>query len=208
MTTMTDRTAALKAARAKDSNDKRRRVLQTLKAMETAGQPITAAAVATAAGVSTWLVYADGIRELLDAARHRQATDGIREHLDAARHRQATDGDPPAAAGTHTGQQPVTATGLRTDLAVARHEIHRLRVDLDKLRGRLRLQLGAEIEQPDRAELIARVAALEAANRQFLAERDARATEADTAKRRVEQLEDDLTAARESLRRVIRDTNR
>jgi hypothetical protein len=192
MTTMTDRTAALKAARAKDSNDKRRRVLQTLNTMETAGQPITAAAVAAAAGVSTWLVYAEGIRE----------------HIDAARQRQATDGDPPAAAGTHTSQQPVTAAGLRTDLAVARHEIHRLRTDLDKLRGRLRLQLGAEIEQPDRAELIARVAALEAASLQFLAERDARATEADTAQRRVEQLEDDLTAARESLRRVIRDTNR
>ena len=45
MTTMTDRTAALKAARAKDSNDKRRRVLQTIKTMETAGQPITAVAV-------------------------------------------------------------------------------------------------------------------------------------------------------------------
>jgi len=192
MRTMTDRTAALKAARAKDSNDKRRRVLHTLKTMETAGQPITAAAVATAAGVSTWLVYADGIRE----------------HLDAARHRQAADGDPPAAAGTHTVQQPVTSAGLRTDLAVARHEIHRLRTDLDKLRSRLRLQLGAEIEQPDRAELIARVAALETANREYLAERDARATQADTAQRRVEQLEDDLTAARESLRRVIRDTNR
>ena len=81
---MTDRTAALKAARAKDSNDKRRRVLQTMKAMETAGQPITAAAVATAAGVSTWLVYADGIREHLDAARTRQ--------------RQAVDDAPPLAA--------------------------------------------------------------------------------------------------------------
>jgi len=194
MTTMTDRTAALKAARAKDSNDKRRRVLQTVKAMESAGQPITAAAVATAAGVSTWLVYADGIREHLDAARARQ--------------RQAVDVAPPLAAGPRTGQQPVTAAGLRTDLAVARHEIHRLRTDLDKLRGRLRLQLGAEIEQPDRAELITRVAALEAANRQFLAERDARTVQADTAQRRVEQLEDELTAARESLRRVIRDTNR
>jgi hypothetical protein len=194
MTTMTDRTAALKAARAKDSNDKRRRVLQTVKAMESAGQPITAAAVATAAGVSTWLVYAEGIREHLDAARARQ--------------RQAVDVAPPLAAGPRTGQQPVTAAGLRTDLAVARHEIHRLRTDLDKLRGRLRLQLGAEIEQPDRAELIARVAALEAANRQFLAERDASAAQADTAQRRVEQLEDELTAARESLRRVIRDTNR
>ena len=95
MTTMTDRTAALKAARAKDSNDKRRRVLQTVKAMESAGQPITAAAVATAAGVSTWLVYADGIREHLDAARARQ--------------RQAVDVAPPVAAGPRTAQQPVTA---------------------------------------------------------------------------------------------------
>jgi len=194
MTTMTDRTAALKAARAKDSNDKRRRVLQTVKAMESAGQPITAAAVAATAGVSTWLVYADGIREHLDAARARQ--------------RQAEDVAPPLAAGPRTAQQPVTAAGLRTDLAVARHEIRRLRTDLDKLRGRLRLQLGAEIEQPDRAELIARVAALEAANRQFLAERDASAAQADTAQRRAEQLEDELTAARESLRRVIRATNR
>ena len=190
---MTDRTAALKVARAKDSNDKRRRVLQTINTMQTAGQPITAAAVATAAGVSTWLVYADGIREHLDAARTRQ--------------HQTVDGNPPSA-DPSTAQQPVTAAGLRTDLAVARHEIHRLRTDLDKLRGRLRLQLGAEIEQPDRAELITRVAALEAANRQFLAERDASAAQADTAQRRVEQLEDDLTAARESLRRVIRDTNR
>jgi hypothetical protein len=191
---MTDRTAALKAARAKDSNDKRRRVLQTVKAMESAGQPITASAVAATAGVSTWLVYADGIREHLDAARARQ--------------RQAVDVAPPVAAGPRTAQQPVTAAGLRTDLAVARHEIHRLRTDLDKLRGRLRLQLGAEIEQPDRAELIARVAALEAANRQFLAERDASAAQAETAQRRAEQLEDELTAARESLRRVIRATNR
>ena len=163
--------------------------------METDGQPITAAAVAAAAGVSTWLVYADGIREHLDAARARQ--------------RQAIDDDPPVAAGTRTGHQPpVTAAGLRTDLAVARHEIHRLRTDLDKLRGRLRLQLGAEIEQPDRGELIARVAALETANRQYLAERDARTSEADTARRRAEQLEDELSAARESLRRVIRETNR
>ena len=116
MTTMTDRTAALKAARAKDSNDKRRRVLQTMTTMETDGQPITAAAVAAAAGVSTWLVYSDGIRE----------------HLDAARQRQATDDDPPVAAGTRTGHQPpATAASLRADLAVARHEIHRLRTDLD-----------------------------------------------------------------------------
>ena len=192
MSATTARTSALRAARAKDSQDKRCRVLAAVQALENAGAPVTAAAVATAAGVSTWLVYADGIRE----------------HLDAARQRQASDGDPPAATGTHTGRQPVTAAGLRTDLAVARREIHRLRTDLDKLRNRLRLHLGAEIEGPERAELIARVAALEDCNRQLVAERDARAAEAHTAQRAVQELEDELTAARESLRRVIRDNNR
>ena len=120
--------------------------------------------------MSTWLVYADGVREHL------------RKPPGAAR---PSTGTLPAPAAPPARGEPVTHAGLRTDLAVARDEIRRLRADLDKLRGRLRLQLGAEIERPDRAELIARVATLEAANRQFLAERDARAAEADTAQRRV-----------------------
>jgi hypothetical protein len=82
--------------------------------------------------------------------------------------------------------------------AVPPQEENRLRVDNDKLRRRLRLQLGAEIDGPDRAELITRVADLESLTRQLLAERDARAAEADSAKRRIHDLEDDLTAARES----------
>jgi chromosomal replication initiation ATPase DnaA len=97
---------------------------------------------------------------------------------------------------------------LRTDLALAREEIRRLRAENGKLRTRLRLQLGAEIEGPDRAELIARAAALEATSRQLAAERDARAAEASHAHRRIRELEDDLTAARESLRRAIRQANR
>ena len=76
----------------------------------------------------------------------------------------------------------------------------------DKLAQRLRLQLGAEIEGPDRAQLIARVADLEAVNRQLVAERDARAIEADTATHRTTELEDELCATR--LRRVIKDQNR
>lgn len=72
MTTTSDRTAGLRAARAKDSADKRRRALTAIHALEAAGTPITAAAVARTAGVSTWLVYTDGLREQLDAARRRQ----------------------------------------------------------------------------------------------------------------------------------------
>ncbi|MDQ2879916.1 MAG: hypothetical protein M3Y48_01310 [Actinomycetota bacterium] len=191
MTATPDRTAGLRAARAKDSQDKRRRVLAAVQAFETAGTPVTASAVATAAGVSSWLVYADGVRE----------------HLQDAQRRQAERDSPPVTAAPQRHSAPVTPASMRTDLAVAREEIRRLRAERDKLRGRLRLQLGAEIEGPERAELIARVADLEATSRQLLAERDARTAEADLAQRHTRELEDDLAAARDSLRRVIKNQN-
>jgi len=189
--TAATRTQAMLAARAKDSRDKRQRARAAIQALEAAGTPVTATAVATAAGVSTWLVYADGVRE----------------HVQAARRRQAERGNAPRPAAPPARGEPVTHASLRTDLAVAPDEIRRLRAERDKLRARLRLQLGAEIEGPDRAELITRVASLEAASRQFAAERDARAAETSHAQRRIRELEDELTAARESLRRVIRQAN-
>jgi hypothetical protein len=192
MTTAPDRTAGLRAARATDSADKRRRALAAAHALETAGTPVTVSAVAKAARVSTWLVYADGVREHLDAARRRQA-----EHAST-----------PVSTAAPGDRAPLTPAGLRTDLALARDEIRRLRGEHDKLRHRLRLQLGAEIDVPDRADLITRVAELESLTRQLLVERDARTAEADHAQRRIRELEDDLTAARESLRRVIKDHNR
>jgi hypothetical protein len=184
------RTAALKAARAKDSQHKRQRTLAALEALEATGAPITFTAVAKAARVSTWLVYADGIREHIDAARHRQNN----------HHGTGT--------STAPSTQPATPASLRTDLEIAREQIKALRADRDKLQQRLRLQLGAELEAPDRAHLTARVADLETINRQLVAERDARAIEADTAKRRLAELEDELSAARESLRLVIKVQNR
>jgi hypothetical protein len=187
--TAATRTRAMLAARAKDSSDKRQRALAAVHDLEAAGTPVSAAAVAAAAGVSVWLVYADGVREHVQAARHRQAE---REPCPAAR----------------PGREPASQASLRTDLAAARDQIGRLRAERDKLRARLRLQLGAEIEGPDRAELIARLASIEAASRQLAADRDARATEASHAQRRIRELEDELTAARESLRRAIRQANR
>jgi hypothetical protein len=185
------RAAALKAARAKDSELKRQRALAALEALEATGAAITFTAVAKAAGVSTWLVYADGIREHIDAARHRQS-----DHHSAA------------PAPTPSGKHTTTSASLRTDLAIARDQIKTLRAERDTLRQRLRLHLGAEIDGPDRAHLTARVADLEALNRRLVAERDTRTIEADTAKRRVTELEDELCAARESLRRVIKTQNR
>ena len=190
--TAATRTQAMLAARAQASRDKRQQVLTAVQALEAAGTPVTATAVAAAAGVSIWLAYADGVREHVEAARLRQA-----------------DREPgPAAAAPPGRGEPVSQASLRTDLVAARDEIRRLRAERDKLRARFRLQLGAEIEGPDRAELIARVASLEAASRQLAAERDARAAEASHAQRRIRELEDELTAARESLRRAIRQANR
>jgi hypothetical protein len=113
--TTTDRTAGLRAARTQDSHDKRRRALTAINALEAAGTPITAAAVARAAGVSTWLLY----------------TDGVREHLDAARRRQAQTSSGPPRAVAPTDQAPLTPASLRTDLALARAEISRLRAEHD-----------------------------------------------------------------------------
>jgi hypothetical protein len=187
---MSSRTRAMLAARAKDSQDKRDRALAAIASLETAGAPVTPAAVA--AGVSTWLVYADGVREHVQAARQRQGCNGP---------------DRPGAAAP-AGGEPVTLASLRTDLGVAREQVRQLRAERDKLLGRLRLQLGAEIEGPERAELITRISQLEEATRKLAAERDARATEARHAQHRITELEDELTAARESLRRVIRHANR
>jgi hypothetical protein len=184
------RAAALKAARAKDSELKRRRALAALEALEASGALITFTAVAKAARVSTWLVYAGGIREHIDAARHRQAHHGA------------------APAPTPSAKRTTTSDSLRTDLAIAQEQIKTLRAERDKLQQRLRLQLGAELEAPDRTHLTARVVDLETINRQLVAERDARAIEAQTAKGRVTELEDELSAARESLRRVIKAQNR
>jgi hypothetical protein len=186
------RTQAMLAARPAASPAKRRRALDAVQALETAGTPVTPAAVAAAAQVSVWLTYADGVREHVEAAQQRQ-------------------GEHPPGPGPVTAPRrgaPATQASLRTDLAIAREEIRRLRTEHGKLLSRLRLQLGAEIDGPDRAALIARVADIEAAARQLAAERDARAAEASHAQRQIRELQDDLTAARESLRRAIRQANR
>jgi len=191
MSTATTRAATLRAARTKDSEQKRQRTLVAIEALESSGSPVTFSAVAATAEVSRWLVY----------------TEGIREHVEAARTRQANQ-DMPRPSSPLADKQRATPMSLRTDLAIAREEIRRLRAERDRLAQRLRLQLGAEIEGPDKARLITRVADLEAVNRQLVAERDARGAEIDASKRRIRGLEDDLSAARESLRRVIRDQNR
>lgn len=176
----------LRAARQRDSRDKRAKVLAVVEDMVRREEPVTFAAVAKEAGVSNWLVYAEGVRERIEQARRQQA-DRPR------RNREAGISASPA--------------GLKTDLALARQEIDALRAEPDRLRGALQRNLGQQLDQISSKTLVERVDELTAANRGLVEENRRLRNRADTLEARVTEAEDDLAAARDSLRRMIRSQN-
>ncbi|MEY9842847.1 hypothetical protein [Streptacidiphilus sp. EB103A] len=170
----------LRAARQRDSTTKRSRTLKTVKDILKDGQPITFAAVARRAEVSTWLVYATGVREHIDKARARQAAEPAQE--------------------TRTGLRASTASA-HTDLLLARKQ---LRTEVTHLRDGMRLHLGQQLDQLSSRDLTARLSELTEENlRLSAAERTASAQNTQLS-RQVAALEDELAAARTSLRRMIR----
>lgn len=183
--TASARTTGMIGARRRDSEAKRARVLATIERMLSAGTPITVAAVARQAKVSTWLVYAPGLREAITDARYQQLT----QHL-------AEPAPDPAE------------RGLRTDLALARAEITRLRAQRDQQRQQIRLALGARLDDIAKADLVARVDELTRHNSELTATAAQLRADNQTVQTRVSELEDDLAAARTSLRRMIRTENR
>ena len=68
------RIQALHDARRRDSESKRNHVRKTLESMVLARDTVTFASVARRARVSTWLVYADGVREHIQAETKAVAT--------------------------------------------------------------------------------------------------------------------------------------
>lgn len=187
MTETPQATAAMIAARRRDSHERRARVTQAIEAMLADGTPITFTSVARHARVSTWLVHADGVREALERARDQQ---------------RAEPATPPPL-GREANQ-----ASLRTDLALARDEIKRLRAQVDELRSKLRRSLGNQLDNLTRTDLIARVDELVDHNTRLLAETHQLRASNDVLTARTAELEDDLAAARTSLRRMIRTENR
>jgi hypothetical protein len=171
-------------ARRRDSAAKRARVLATVERMLAEDTPITVAAVARTAGVSTWLTYSPGLRDAIAEARSRQL------HTTA----------------TEPAQHPA-AEGLRTDLALARAEITRLRGERDRQHQQLRLALGARLDNLAKADLLTRLDELTTADTHLAATADQLHADSQTLHTRVAELEDDLAAARTSLRRMIRAEN-
>ncbi|KAK1177977.1 DUF6262 family protein [Streptomyces sp. NBS 14/10] len=191
---MTDASAAardvrvqrLRQARAADSKAKTLRGLEAVASLVAAGERVTVTRVARKAAVSTWFVYnRPEVHQAVQAAIREQARHGI-----------------PAAAVVP--RQRVSEASLQTDLALAREEIKDLKTERDRLQERVRLALGAEIEQVQQPELLRRTRGLERHNALLVAELAEQTTRADKLERRTIELEDEVTAVRRALTRSIR----
>lgn len=177
------RVQALHAARQRDSHKKRAHVRATIENMLLAGDPVTFTSVARTARVSTWLVYAEGVRE----------------HIESAIHQQRSQPDDPRS------DDPASIASLRTDLALARSEIARLRADNDKLRRNAQRLLGQQLDQHDNGELLARVDSLVSEN-QGLTDKLMQSTQDRVGlQKQITELEEDIAAARTALRRMIKE---
>lgn len=126
----------LREARKKDSLAKRTRVLAVIDEMKARDEPITFLGVARAARVSNWLVYADGVREHVEAARKGQAGRQARSQR----------------AGT-----TASAASLATDLEITRAELRRTRDERDRLKAKVQRGLGHQVTQAGTAELANRI---------------------------------------------------
>jgi hypothetical protein len=171
-------------ARRHDSTTKRSRVLATVEKMLREGRPITFASVAREAKVSTWLVYAPGLREAVEEHRARQSDRATTER-----------------------RPQREASGDATDLALARAEITRLRAERNEQQRRERLALGSKLDDIAKADLLARLDELTRHNSEVLADAARQRSENHVLQARVMELEDDLAAVRTSLRRMIRTGN-
>lgn len=174
----------LREARRRDSDIKRDRVFRTVDSMKRDGTPITFAAVARAAKVSQWLVYADGVREYIQAGQAGQAVEPARRQRDGLRANEAS---------------------VRTDLELARQDNRRLRDENDRLRAALRDRLGAELETQSAASLRCRIDELTAANQRYQSENLSLTAHVSDIRAQLAATEDGLAAARTSIRRMIRD---
>jgi cell division protein FtsB len=177
------RTQALHAARQQDSRTKRTHVRATVEKMLLAGDPVTFTTVARTARVSTWLVYAEGVREHIQAAIQQQAANPAGRRPD----------------------DPASVASVRTDLALAREEIARLRTDNTRLRHNAQRLLGQQLEQATNGDLLARVDHLVAENRSLTEKLRATSRDNGNLRKQITELEEDIAAARTALRRMIRE---
>jgi len=144
--------------------------------MLTENELITFTKVARRAHVSTWLVYAPGMREQIDAAIIQQRQ------------------QPSPVDNDHAP----TPDSVRTDLELARQEVKKLRHDRDALRStQLQSLLGQQLTNLTTAPLVERINKLSSEIAEGQSANQALTT-------RIEELEDELAGARAALRQMIK----
>ena len=160
-------------------------MLAVLEDMTHHGNPVSFTAVAKSAGVSHWLVYADGIRERIETARAQQNHKPRRDQ--------------------RTGLSP-SAASLATDLRLARAEQqapHRTRPAQGRppaaTRGPARPALPQSLVRARRRANSAQPAA-QRRNERLQQDNEA-------LRERLAETEDDLAGTRTALRRVMHQTN-
>ncbi|GAB3264569.1 hypothetical protein GCM10027562_29200 [Arthrobacter pigmenti] len=180
-----ERIERLRKVRAQDSVDKTKRSLESITALQDEGVRVSFAAVARAV-VSTWFVY----NKSEVATRIRAAIADQSEHgLDIAKTPKI---------------QRVSAAALQAELAFARKELAAVRLERNELRTRVALALGDAIDSENMDCLRAKVQQLEAANNRQASEVLAANRHANGLSQQLRETEDELIAARASLRRSIR----
>ncbi len=173
-------------SRRRDSQAKRGRVLAVLEEMVRSGDPVSFAAVAKAAGVSPWLVYSEGLRGHIEAARTQQEGKPRRDR--------------------QVGLS-ASAASLTADLELARAETSKLRGERDQLKAALQRSLGGQLDQLSTQSLVDRVDELTQLNQQLAAETDCLQEDNESLRRRLEEAEEDLSGARTALRRMVHQKN-
>ncbi|GAA2767443.1 hypothetical protein GCM10010103_64850 [Streptomyces paradoxus] len=175
----------LREARQKDSRDKRARVLAVVDQLLTDNEPVTFTGVARAANVSHWLVYAEGVREHIEAARRGQG-------------RAATN-------NAHAG--PKAPAGWKVEKQLLHEDNRRLRQEVERLKGAVRRNLGQQVDQIGAADLGSRVDELTTDNQRLQGERDEALARVKDLTDQLSEVQDDLAGARMSLRRMMRAEN-
>jgi hypothetical protein len=174
----------LREARRRDSDRKRNKVFRTVDGMRRDGTPITFASVARTAGVSNWLVYADGVRDYIEDARKTQEDQPARDQIVG---RIASD------------------RSLHTDLELTREQNRRLRQEISRLTEAVRGRLGEQLELQSSESLRKRIDQLVDANERYKIENSQLSAQLGQIRAELQSAQDDLAAARTSIRRMIRE---
>lgn len=186
MTDTAARTERLVATRRRAAAEKQARALAIVERLLARGEHVSFVDVHRAAGVSTWFVYNNpAVRNAIERAiRHQRAL---------------------PAAGRTTSADDRSLPGLRTELAHARCEIRDLRDERDRLRTRLRRDLGDHVDALTKRDVLERVRALELETEQLRSTLRAATDELATKTRDLDQALADLEGTRLAIRQMMRD---